>query len=133
MQHARPAVRAFACKLNGSITAIEARAPFQKPLDFRRGLLDQNLHRVFVAQPRARRERIRVMQFGGIILANRRRDSALRITRVRFPCFCFSQNEDAARGREIHRGAQSGDSTADNDEIGFNALARPAIHAFKMA
>ena len=76
------------------------------------------MHSFHVAQPRARIERVRLVQFNLVLFRECDRDTALRVFRVRLARALFGQHRDArARARDLKRSTQSGNAAADDDEV----------------
>ena len=119
VQHAIAAVRAFAGEGDLGAGAIELRAPLDEFFDARRTFFHQNARRFFVDQPVAGLQRVFQMQPNLIVVAERGRDTALRILRIRLGDFALGQTEHPARGRQFDRSAQAGNARAHHDEIGF--------------
>ncbi len=119
VQHAVAAVRAFARERDLGAGAVELGAPLHQLLDARRTFFDQHARGFFVHQAVAGLQRVFQMKRNFVVIAERGGDSALRILRVGFGDLTLGEAENAAGGSEFHRGAQSGNTRANNDEIGF--------------
>ncbi len=119
VQHAVAAVRAFAGERDLGSGAVELRAPLDQLFDAGRAFFDQHARGLFVDQSVAGLQRVFQMQANFIVIAERGRNTALRILRVGLGDFALGQAKHAARRRKFHRGAQAGNTRANNDEIGF--------------
>ena len=69
----------------------------------RRAFLDDGADDVFLAQSRARRERVAHVQLERILLARDRRDAALRVIRVRLRAVLFGDDGHASARRDLQR------------------------------
>ena len=118
VQDPAAAVRGFPREREAHPVAIELRAPFDELLDRRRSFLDQRVDRRDVAQPRAGRDRVLLMQPHLVVIAERDRDAALRIFRGGLPQAVLGDHQHRSRLRQFDGGPQSGDAGADHEEIG---------------
>ena len=117
VQHAVAAVRAFAREGEAVALAVELRAPLDQLLDGARTLLHQRAHGVAVAQPVAGGERVLLVQFHFVVVAERHGDAALRVLRGGFAQRVLGHHQHAAGGGQFDGRAQSGYSGADHEEI----------------
>ena len=85
--------------------------------DARRPFLDDRAHDVFLAQTRARRERVAHVRLEGILLARHRRDAALRVIRVRLRAILFGDDGHAPARRDLERERQPRDAATENEKI----------------
>jgi hypothetical protein len=119
VENAVATVRAFAGESDLGSGAVELRAPLHQLLDARRALFDQHAGGLLVDQAVAGLQRVFEMKRNFVVIAERSGDSTLRILRVGFGDFTLGEAENAAGGSEFHGGAKSGNTRANNDEIGL--------------
>ena len=82
-------MRGFLRENQISAFAVKLRSPFDKLLDVFRAFGDQRFDRFFVAESRARDQRIFLVKLGVIVVRKNDRDAALRVFGVRFAGFVF--------------------------------------------
>ena len=118
VQDAPDAVRRFARQRGRAVTlAIERSAPREQLDDVLRTFANEHVDGSGVAEAVAGGQRVLRMQFRRVVRTKRRGDAALRITGVAFAGIGLRENNDVARRRERQRGAQTGDSAADDEKI----------------
>ena len=118
MKHAANAV----CALGGQrwpsvLVAIEARTPVDELARVARSLLNEHANCPLVADAVAGFHRVGRVERRRIVGPNSCGDSALRILRVAFTRIGFRNDDDVAVRRQFRGRAQTGDATADDDEI----------------
>ena len=119
VQHAPHAVRRFAPERRPSVrVAIEARAPVDQLAHVARAFLDEHVDGRLVAQSVAGADRVRRVQRGAVVVADRRRDAALRVAGVALARIGLGEDGDAPGGRQRDGRAQSGDAAADDEKVG---------------
>ena len=122
VQDAVAAVRAFACqhqlaRMLAFCVAVKARIPAQQLIHACRSFFHQDARRQRIHQPIAGSQRVLQMQSNVLRTANRHRDPALRILRVRFAQRLFSDNKHPSRIRQRDGGAKSGNAGSDDQKI----------------
>jgi hypothetical protein len=117
VQHAVAAVRALAGERQLVAFAIELRAPIDELLNSRGAFLHQRVDRRTVAQPVSREQRVLLVELHLVIVAERYRDSALRIFRRGFVQAVFGNDQDAPGLSQLNRGAKAGHAGSDDNEI----------------
>ena len=99
------------------VGAIEAGAQFEQLFDARRRVAREDLDDCRIADSGARALRIYRMQARRVVLADRRRDAALRPAgRSAFTQRRLAENRHAGAA-EFERGHQAGDAGADDDDV----------------
>ena len=86
-------------------------------LNPRRAFLDDGADDAFLAQTRARRERVAHVQLERILLARHRRDAALRVIGVRLRAVLFGDDGHAPARRDLERERKPRDAAAENEII----------------
>src|SRR5262249_15813113 len=81
-----------------------------------RAFADAHAHRRFVAQAIAGADRVRLVQRRAVIVANRRRDPALRVAGVALSRIRLRQDEHAAGSRHRDRRAPTGAAATEDEE-----------------
>ena len=118
VQHAPHAVRRLASEGGPPARiAIEARTPFEQFAHIDRAFLDEHLHRFRVAQAVTRPHRIGGMEFGAVLVAHRRGDSALGVPGIALGRLVLGQDSHPARGCQRYGRTQPGDAAADDQKI----------------
>ena len=118
VQHAPNAVGRFAAERRlAAGVAIEARAPGEQLADVRGPCSTSTLHRRLVAQTVAGADRVARVQRRRVVVADRGRDAALRVSGVALGGFGLGENQDAACGGETDRRAQARDAAADHEKV----------------
>ena len=97
--------------------AIEARAPVDELAHVADAVLDQHAHRRLVAQAVARRHRVLEVLLRRVVLADRSGNAALCISGIALGRIGLREDGDGAVLGEIDRGAQPGDTAADDEEV----------------
>src|SRR6185295_11679785 len=116
------------------IDQIELRTPFHEPADFLRSFICENLYRSLIAKTRASRESIGKMNVRGIGIADSGSNAALGISGVGFGEFRLGEKKNAACLCEIDSRAESGNTSADDNEIRIDAFVPRAVrHRSKIA
>ena len=119
VQHAPHAVRRLAAERRPAVgVAIEPRAPVDAARARSAALPRRARAPPLRRTARRRRESCRAAcSAGAVVVADRRRDAALRVAGVALRGLGFGEDEDAAGGREPDRRAQAGDAAADDEKI----------------
>ena len=97
--------------------AIERGAPREQLDDVPGTFANEHIDSSGVAEAIARRNRVLRVQRGRIIGTEGRGNAPLCMAGVAFAWIGLRKNDDVARFRERQRGAQTGDSAADDEEI----------------
>ena len=97
--------------------AIERGAPREQLDDVPGTFANEHIDSSGVAEAIARRNRVLRVQRGRIIGTEGRGNAPLCIAGVAFAWIGLRKNDDVARIRERQRGAQTGDSAADDEEV----------------
>ncbi len=63
----------------------------------------------------------RAVQLGRVVVADGRRDAALRVAGVALPGICFGEDDDVTSVGEGDGGAQAGNAAADHQEVAADA------------
>ncbi len=119
VQHAVAAVRAFAGEGDLAAGPIELCAPLDQLLDANGTFFDEHPCGCFVTEAVTGFKGIVEMQADFVVIAERGCDTTLGVLSVRFRDFALGQAQDPSRRRQFNRGAQTRDSRAHYDEIGF--------------
>ena len=119
VQHAVAAVSALASEGDLGAGAIELRTPLDKLLDAGWAFFHQDSRSLLVAKAVPCFESVFQVKTDFIIIAKSGGDTTLRVLRVGFGDLTFRQAQDAARRRKLHRGPQTCNARADDDEIGL--------------
>src|SRR6516162_3367388 len=119
VQYTVPAVGAFSGKCDVGSGAIELGAPLNQFFNPSRAFFHQDTRRIRIAQSIAGFEGVVEVQADFVVVAQSRSDTALRVLRIGLSDLPLSKAQDAPRRGELHRGAQTGNASAHNDEVGF--------------
>ena len=121
VQHAAHRVRAFASQGGPAVgITIERDAPIQQLPDIAGSLGDHDIHRVGIAEPGARIERVGHVQRRGVVRAHRRGNAALRVAGVALGAAGFGEEQHLSASDEIGRGAKARNPAADDHVVGAN-------------
>ncbi len=124
MQHPVAAVRAFARECQLGSLAVELRAPLDELLNRRGAFLHQRAHRRAVAQAVSRVQRVPLVQFHLIVVAQSDGDPALRIFGGGFPEAVLRHHQHLARLGQLDGGAQPGHSGSNDEKVRIHPLLR---------
>ena len=91
-----------------------------------RAFLDDGADDAFLAQARARRERVAHVQLERILLARHRRDAALRVIGVRLRPVLFRDDGHAPARRDLQREGQPRDAAAENEKVELFHFVQPS-------
>ena len=119
MQYTVAAMGAFPGEGNLGARAIELGAPLDQLFDAHRTFFHQDAGCRLVTQSVAGFQRVVEMQADFVVVAERGRDAALRVLRVRFGDFTLGEAKHTPRRSEFHGSAQTRDACTYYDEIGF--------------
>lgn len=97
--------------------AIELGAPVDELAHVVRSLADEHLDGRDVAEARASLERVVAVQLDAVVWTQRRRNPALRVSRVAFGAVGLGDEHDRAVRHQIDGRPQAGDTAADHDEV----------------
>ena len=117
VQDAAAAVRAFAREQELRSFTIECCAIFDELLNGGRSFFHQHAHGFRIAQAIARCQRVLLVEFNIVVVAESGSDASLRVYRRRFAEAVLGQDEHRPRGCELNCGAQPGDTRAYHQEI----------------
>src|SRR5262245_45073600 len=98
-------------------TAIELRPPFKELADVGDTFFHQHCNGRFIAQPVTGAHGVGSVKRRTVIVADRRRNAALRITRIAFGGLGFGEDRDAARACKTDCSSQAGNPTANDEEV----------------
>ena len=115
---------AFLAEIKLSAAVLVQRVPlgkfhpqFDQLRNPRRAFPDDGADDLFLAQPRARRERVAHVRLKRILLARHRRDAALGVIGVRLRAVLFGDDGHAPARRDLQREGQPRDAAAENEKI----------------
>ena len=117
MQNPRLAVRPFERQRNLAVHLVERNAHAREVGHALRAFARQHAHRLRVAESSARLQRVLGVPSGRVALAERRRDAALSVQRVRVLDAALRHDEHGTVLSCGECGEQACDAAADNDEI----------------
>ena len=124
MQDAVAAVRAFAGECQPGSLAVELRAPVDELPDGSGSFLHQGAHRRAVAEAVSRVQRVPLVQFHLIVVAQSDGDPALRIFGGGFPEAVLGDHQHLARLSQFDGGAQPGHSGSNDEKVRIHRLLR---------
>ncbi len=118
VQNAVAAVGAFASEGQCAFAPVEFRAPVDQFLDGRGAFLRPGCRTAAaVAEAIAGVQRVLLVQFHLVVIAQGHGDAALRIFRRGFAQALFGDHQDAAGRREFDRRAHTGNAGADHQKV----------------
>ena len=124
MQHPVAAVRAFSREGQPGSLAVELRAPLDELPNRRGSFLHQGAHRRTVAEAVSRVQRVLLVQFDLVVVAQSDGDPALRIFGGGFPEAVLRHDQHLARLGQFDGGAQSGHSGSNDKKVRIHSLLR---------
>jgi len=122
VQNAVAAVGAFAGKQEIGALAIKSGSPLYQLLDGGGTFLDEDANRFRVTEAIARNERVLLMQFYFVIVAQRGGDSPLRIFGGRLAKAIFGNDQNAAGICEFYSRAKTRNACPDHNKIGLQPV-----------
>ena len=124
VQHAVAAVRALPGERELRPFAVELRAPGDQLLDRARPFFHQGPHRRAVAKAVARVERVLLVEFHFVVVAQGHRNPALGVFGGRLLKALLGQHEDTPCFRQFDGGTQPRDACSNHQKIRIHRLLR---------
>jgi hypothetical protein len=127
---APPRVAPLAGQVQVALLAVEADAELEQPADPVRPLADGDVDGVPVAQAGAGHQRVLDVALGLVVGAQHRRDAALGVLGVPLAASALGQDHHAAERARLQGEGESGDTSAEHQEVGIRSCAKCAHGGF---
>src|SRR5262249_26017343 len=128
-EYAAAAMRGFSGKGKFTTGLVEFGAPFDQLLDPLRSFFDEHTHRILATETMAGLERVGQMDRHVVFFTHRDGDAALCVNRTALERVSFREDQHPAIAAEFQGCAQTGHSTANDEEVSWrNKWRRAAKH-----
>src|SRR5215831_616707 len=128
-EYAAAAMRGFSGKGKFSTGLVEFGAPSDQLLDPLRSFFDERTHRILATETMAGLERVGQMDRHIVFFTHRNGDTALCVNRTALERMSFREDQHPAIAAEFEGCAQTGHSTANDEEVSWrNKWRRAAKH-----